>query len=52
MTSRTVPMPATFEGSGVSRYLREIRQFPLLAPEEEFMLAKRWREHDDAEAAH
>ena len=52
MASRTVPMPATAEGSGVSRYLREIRQFPLLSPEEEFMLAKRWREHDDAEAAH
>ena len=52
MASRTVPMPATLEGSGVSRYLREIRQFPLLSPEEEFMLAKRWREHDDAEAAH
>ena len=52
MTSRTVPMPVTAEGSGISRYLREIRQFPLLAPEEEFMLAKRWREHDDAKAAH
>ena len=52
MTARAVPIPATVEGSGVSRYLREIRQFPLLAPEEEFMLAKRWREHDDAEAAH
>jgi RNA polymerase sigma-32 factor len=52
MTSRAVPIPATVEGSGVSRYLREIRQFPLLAPEEEFMLAKRWREHDDSEAAH
>ena len=52
MTSRAVPISATVEGSGVSRYLREIRQFPLLAPEEEFMLAKRWREHDDSEAAH
>jgi RNA polymerase sigma-32 factor len=38
--------------SGVSRYLREIRQFPMLTPENEFMLAKRWREHDDTEAAH
>ena len=52
MTSRAVPIPAAAAGSSVSRYLREVRQFPLLLPEEEFMLAKRWREHDDAEAAH
>ena len=37
---------------GLSRYLAEIRNFPMLAPEEEYMLAKRWREHEDAGAAH
>jgi len=38
--------------SGLSRYLTEIRKFPLLEPEQEYMLAKRWREHEDSEAAH
>ena len=37
---------------GLSRYLSEIRNFPMLQPEEEYMLAKRWREHEDSEAAH
>src|SRR5271155_1282951 len=37
---------------GLSRYLTEIRKFPMLAKDEEFMLAKRWREHGDREAAH
>ena len=37
---------------GLARYLEEIRQFPMLEPEEEYMLAKRWREHGDREAAH
>ena len=37
---------------GLSRYLAEIRNFPMLAPEEEYMLAKRWKEHEDADAAH
>ncbi|MCJ8143889.1 RNA polymerase sigma factor RpoH [Ancylobacter sp. A5.8] len=37
---------------GLSRYLSEIRRFPMLEPQEEYMLAKRWREHDDPEAAH
>ncbi len=37
---------------GLSRYLAEIRRFPMLAKDEEFMLAKRWREHEDPEAAH
>jgi RNA polymerase sigma-32 factor len=37
---------------GLSRYLTEIRKFPMLTKDEEFMLAKRWREHEDTEAAH
>ncbi|HEV2363860.1 MAG TPA: RNA polymerase sigma factor RpoH [Caulobacteraceae bacterium] len=37
---------------GLSRYLTEIRKFPMLGKDEEFMLAKRWREHQDPEAAH
>jgi len=37
---------------GLSRYLSEIRKFPMLAKDEEFMLAKRWQEHADPEAAH
>jgi RNA polymerase sigma-32 factor len=37
---------------GLSRYLADIRKFPLLDPQEEYMLAKRWREHEDTEAAH
>jgi len=49
MSSRGLPSLAG-EG-GLSRYLTEIRKFPLLAPEEEYMLAKRWKEHEDPEAA-
>jgi RNA polymerase sigma-32 factor len=37
---------------GLSRYLTEIRKFPMLTRDEEFMLAKAWREHEDPEAAH
>jgi RNA polymerase sigma-32 factor len=37
---------------GLSRYLTEIRKFPMLVKDEEFMLAKRWQEHEDPEAAH
>ena len=47
-TSLTVMTP---EG-GLSRYLTEIRKFPMLPKDEEFMLAQRWKEHQDAEAAH
>ena len=37
---------------GLSRYLTEIRKFPMLTKDEDFMLAKRWREHEDPKAAH
>jgi RNA polymerase sigma-32 factor len=50
MSSRGVP--ALQGEGGLSRYLSEIRKFPLLEPQEEYMLAKRWREHEDPEAAH
>src|SRR5512145_1129643 len=40
------------DSGGLVRYLEEIRKFPMLEPEEEFMLAKRWQEHEDSEAAH
>ena len=38
--------------TGLTRYLEEIRRFPMLEPHEEYMLAKRWREHGDRVAAH
>src|SRR5438309_7619610 len=38
--------------SGLTRYIEEIRRVPMLEPHEEYMLAKRWREHSDHEAAH
>lgn len=44
-------LPALSGESGLSRYLTEIRKFPLLSPEDEYMFAKRWREHEDPEAA-
>jgi RNA polymerase sigma-32 factor len=45
-------VPALQGEGGLSRYLSEIRKFPLLEPQEEYMLAKRWREHEDPDAAH
>ena len=45
-------IPTITPESGLSHYLQEIQQFPMLEPEEEFMLAKRWREHEDTESAH
>ena len=38
--------------AGLSRYLAEIRKFPMLEKDQEFMLAKRWQEHEDSDAAH
>ena len=45
-------LPVLANEGGLSRYLDEIRKFPMLEPSEEFMLAKRWREHGDRDAAH
>ena len=45
-------LPAPTPEGGLNRYLQEIRKFPMLEPEEEYMLAKRWVDHEDAEAAH
>jgi RNA polymerase sigma-32 factor len=50
MAQTTLPAIAAGEG-GLSRYLSEIRRFPMLEPQEEYMLAKRYREHDDPDAA-
>ena len=50
--AKTTSLPAIASGeAGLTRYLQDIRQFPMLQPEEEFMLAKRWKEHGDAKAA-
>src|SRR5476651_2579291 len=52
-TSNLPALPSSLSPEGnLSRYLSEIRKFPLLEPQEEFMLAKRWREHEDTKAAH
>ena len=45
-------LPTISSEGGLGRYLQEIRQFPMLQPDEEYMLAKRWKEHGDREAAH
>ena len=45
-------LPVIAGESGLSRYLAEIKRFPMLEPQQEYMLAKRWREHDDRDAAH
>ncbi len=45
-------LPAPSPEQGLNRYLQEIRKFPLLEPEEEYMLAKAWVDHQDSESAH
>ena len=45
-------LPAPSPEQGLNRYMQEIRKFPLLEPEEEYMLAKRWVDHQDSQAAH
>ncbi|MBN9080054.1 MAG: RNA polymerase factor sigma-32 [Rhizobiales bacterium 62-17] len=47
----TTALPVLSADTGLSRYLAEIRRFPMLEPEQEYMLAKRWREHGDRDAA-
>jgi RNA polymerase sigma-32 factor len=50
--AKQASLPAFTAEGGLSRYLAEIRRFPMLEPQEEFMLAKSWREHGDRDAAH
>jgi RNA polymerase sigma-32 factor len=50
--ANTSTIPVISSESNLSRYLQEIRRFPMLAPEEEYMLGKSWREHGDIDAAH
>ncbi|KJZ30859.1 RNA polymerase sigma 70 [Paracoccus sp. S4493] len=45
-------LPAPSPEQGLNRYLQEIRKFPLLEPEQEYMLAKAWADHEDSDAAH
>ena len=50
--ARAAALPILTAESGLSRYLEEIRRFPMLEPQQEYMLAKSWREHGDRDAAH
>src|SRR3984893_1945247 len=50
--ARAATLPILTAESGLTRYLEEIRRFPMLEPQDEYMLAKRWREHGDRDAAH
>jgi RNA polymerase sigma-32 factor len=50
--ARTAALPILTAESGLAHYLEEIRRFPMLEPQQEYMLAKSWREHGDRDAAH
>ena len=50
--SQYANLPAPSPEQGLNRYLQEIRRFPMLEPEQEYMLAKRWVDHQDTDAAH
>jgi RNA polymerase sigma-32 factor len=50
--ARSSALPILTAESGLTHYLEEIRRFPMLEPQQEYMLAKRWREHGDRESAH
>jgi RNA polymerase sigma-32 factor len=50
--ARAATLPILTAESGLTRYLEEIRRFPMLEPQDEYMFAKRWREHGDRDAAH
>ena len=45
-------LPAPSPEQGLNRYMQDIRKFPMLEPEQEYMLAKRWVDHEDTDAAH
>jgi len=48
--ARSATLPAITADSGLAQYFAEIRRFPMLEPQQEYMLAKSWREHGDREA--
>src|ERR1700749_4025896 len=50
--ARTAALPIVTAEGGLNRYLEEIRRLPMLEPQQEYMLAKRWKEHGDRNAAH
>jgi RNA polymerase sigma-32 factor len=50
--ARQAALPTLSTDSGLAQYLQDIKKFPMLEPDEEYMLAKRWRDHGDRDAAH
>ncbi len=52
MATTALALPSVGSDGNLSRYLQEIRRFPMLEQNEEYMLAKSWREHEDTDAAH